>query len=85
MTAAQFIAKWRHVDLKERSAAQEHFLDLCAVFDHPTPAAADPTGAMRVRLFVRGAEAAETRAALASVSVQIGPATIRARFDKSLF
>jgi serine/threonine protein kinase len=48
-------------------------------------AAADPTGAMRVRLFVRGAEAAETRAALASVSVQIGPATIRARFDKSLF
>ena len=44
MTIAEFIAKWRKVELKERSAAQEHFLDLCDVFDHPTPAAADPTG-----------------------------------------
>jgi type II restriction/modification system DNA methylase subunit YeeA len=44
MTVAEFIAKWRKVDLKERSAAQEHFLDLCHVFDHPTPAEADPTG-----------------------------------------
>ncbi len=45
MTIAEFIAKWRKVELKERSAAQEHFLDLCHAFDHPTPAAADPTGA----------------------------------------
>ncbi len=44
MTILEFIAKWRRVDLKERSASQEHFLDLCAVFEHPTPAAADPTG-----------------------------------------
>ena len=44
MTVHEFISKWRKVELKERSAAQEHFLDLCAVFDHPTPAAADPTG-----------------------------------------
>ncbi len=44
MTVSEFICKWRKVDLKERSAAQEHFLDLCSVFDHPTPAAADPTG-----------------------------------------
>ena len=44
MTAAGFIAKWRHVDLKERSAAQEHFLDLCHLLGHPTPAEADPTG-----------------------------------------
>jgi len=44
MTIAQFIAKWRKVELKERSAAQEHFLDLCAIVEHPTPAAADPTG-----------------------------------------
>ncbi len=44
MTVHEFIAKWRKVELKERSAAQEHFLDLCRVFDHPTPAAADPTG-----------------------------------------
>ncbi len=45
MTVADFIAKWRKVELKERSAAQEHFIDLCHVFDHPTPAAGDPTGA----------------------------------------
>jgi methylase of polypeptide subunit release factors len=44
MTITEFIAKWRKVELKERSAAQEHFLDLCHVFDHPTPAFADPTG-----------------------------------------
>jgi len=44
MTINEFIAKWRRVDLKERSASQEHFLDLCNLFDHPTPAMADPTG-----------------------------------------
>lgn len=44
MTISEFIAKWRKVELKERSAAQEHFLDLCRVFEHPTPAFADPTG-----------------------------------------
>ncbi|NLY84408.1 MAG: hypothetical protein GX084_07365 [Acholeplasmataceae bacterium] len=44
MTVQAFIAKWRKVELKERSAAQEHFLDLCNVFEHPTPAFADPTG-----------------------------------------
>ncbi len=45
LTVAEFIAKWRKVELKERSAAQEHFIDLCNVFGHPTPAAGDPTGA----------------------------------------
>ncbi len=44
MTVAEFIQKWKHVDLKERSAAQEHFLDLCHLLGHPTPAEADPTG-----------------------------------------
>jgi len=44
MTIQDFIAKWRQVELKERSAAQEHFIDLCHVFEHPTPAFADPTG-----------------------------------------
>jgi type II restriction/modification system DNA methylase subunit YeeA len=44
MTPAAFISKWRHVELKERSAAQEHFLDLCRLVGHPTPAEADPTG-----------------------------------------
>ncbi|MDD5706662.1 MAG: class I SAM-dependent DNA methyltransferase [Kiritimatiellae bacterium] len=31
--------------MKERSAAQEHFIDLCRLVGHPTPAEADPTGA----------------------------------------
>ena len=53
MTPHAFIAKWRDVTLKERSAAQEHFLDLCRLLDEPTPAEADPTGA--TYCFERGA------------------------------
>jgi hypothetical protein len=45
----------------------------------------DPTGAMRVRLFVRGDAAGNASASLRSIVVQIGPATIRARYDKELF
>jgi len=44
MTARDFIAKWQQVDLKERSAAQEHFIDLCRLVGHPTPVELDPTG-----------------------------------------
>ena len=44
MTPGDFIAKWRVAELKERSAAQEHFIDLCRLLDKPTPAEADPTG-----------------------------------------
>ncbi len=44
MTPADFIAKWRAAELKERSAAQEHFIDLCRLLGEPTPAEADPTG-----------------------------------------
>jgi hypothetical protein len=47
--------------------------------------AEDPTGAMRVRLFVRGVDAAEAASSLRSIVVQIGPATIRAKYDKELF
>jgi hypothetical protein len=32
------IRKWRAAELKERSAAQEHFIDLCRVLREPTPA-----------------------------------------------
>jgi hypothetical protein len=44
MTPQQFIARWKPAKLSERSAAQQHFLDLCHVLDQPTPAAADPEG-----------------------------------------
>jgi hypothetical protein len=39
-----FVARWQRSTLTERSAAQQHFLDLCAVLGEPTPAAADPDG-----------------------------------------
>jgi len=44
MDAREFIRKWRGVTLKEQSAAHEHFLDICALVGHPTPAEADPHG-----------------------------------------
>ena len=44
ITPAAFIAKWRAAELKERSASQEHFIDLCRLLGEPTPAEADPTG-----------------------------------------
>jgi type II restriction/modification system DNA methylase subunit YeeA len=44
MNVAEFIAKWRRSERTERSAAQEHFLDLCEVFEHPKPGEVDPAG-----------------------------------------
>jgi len=44
VTPNEFIAKWHASELKERSAAQEHFIDLCRLLDEPTPAEADPKG-----------------------------------------
>jgi type II restriction/modification system DNA methylase subunit YeeA len=44
MTPHDFIKKWKTHALTERAAAQEHFIDLCRLFDHPTPAEADPAG-----------------------------------------
>ncbi|MDE0032366.1 MAG: N-6 DNA methylase [Deltaproteobacteria bacterium] len=44
MTPGEFIAKWRVVELKERSASQSHFNDLCRLLGEPTPTDADPAG-----------------------------------------
>ncbi len=44
VTPNEFIAKWHVSELKERSAAQEHFIDLCRLLGEPTPAEADPKG-----------------------------------------
>ncbi len=44
MTPREFIRKWTASTLKERSAAQEHFLDLCRLIGQPTPAEVDPEG-----------------------------------------
>lgn len=44
ITPQEFVAKWRQASLKERSGSQEHFVDLCRLLGHPTPAEADPDG-----------------------------------------
>jgi hypothetical protein len=42
MTPHNFLTKWRHVELKERSASQSHFNDLCALLGVLDPVSADP-------------------------------------------
>ncbi|MFN3583384.1 class I SAM-dependent DNA methyltransferase [Phenylobacterium sp.] len=54
MDAADFIAKWRDSELRERQGSQEHFLDLCRLLGVPTPAEDDPRGERYC--FERGAE-----------------------------
>jgi type II restriction/modification system DNA methylase subunit YeeA len=44
VTPEQFLRKWQASTLSERSAAHQHFLDLCALLGEPPPAEADPTG-----------------------------------------
>ena len=44
MEPREFIRKWTGATLKERSAAQEHFIDLCRLLGEPTPVEADPAG-----------------------------------------
>jgi len=44
VTPFEFITKWRAANLKERSAAQEHFIDICRLLGERTPAEADPDG-----------------------------------------
>ncbi len=45
MIPQPFDAKWRMITFKEKSAAQEHFIDLCyLVVGHPRPAEDDPSG-----------------------------------------
>lgn len=44
MTPSQFLTKWRQNELKERSASQSHFNDLCALLGVPDPVSDDPKG-----------------------------------------
>ena len=44
MNVTEFRHKWQGNRLTERSASQQHFLDLCALAGHPPPAAVDTTG-----------------------------------------
>ena len=44
MTPQDFIAKWRDVELKERTASQSHFIDVCHLLGTEDPITADPKG-----------------------------------------
>lgn len=44
LTPQEFVSKWQYASAKERSAAQEHFIDLCRLIGHPTPIEYDPAG-----------------------------------------
>lgn len=44
LTPQEFVLKWSLTSLKERSSSQEHFLDLCSLLSHSTPADLDPHG-----------------------------------------
>ena len=44
MTPQEFIAKWQKVELKERTASQSHFNDLCRLLEIEDPISADPKG-----------------------------------------
>jgi len=44
MTPAEFIQKWRAAELKERTASQSHFNDICRLLDIEDPISADPKG-----------------------------------------
>lgn len=39
-----FVTKWRSSSLRENAAYAEHFIDLCRLVDHPTPAEVDSEG-----------------------------------------
>jgi len=44
MQAAEFIAKWRGSELRERQGSHEHLIDLCHLLGQPTPAEDDRKG-----------------------------------------
>src|SRR3954470_2189166 len=44
LTPQAFAERWSKSKISERSAAQQHFLDLCRLLGQPTPAEADPEG-----------------------------------------
>ncbi len=54
LTPQSFATKWQDSELKERSGSQEHFIDLCRMLGHGTPAQLDPKGDFFT--FEKGAE-----------------------------
>ena len=53
LSPREFVSRWSSATLKEHSASQPHFMDLCNLLGQPTPTEADPTGEFYA--FERGA------------------------------
>lgn len=68
MIPSHFVSKWSKSELKERSACQEHFTDLCRLVGHPTPAEADPLE--KSYCFERFAEKLDGRDGFAGIQKQ---------------
>src|SRR6266516_3120540 len=79
MTPAEFKRKWARYSGKETAAYQEHFNDLCALLDQPTPATADPTGSESFCFQKRVVKDAELFALAASGRVAEEPEAERER------
>lgn len=65
MLPHEFATKWARANLKESAASQEHFLDLCHLMDHATPAEADADGSSFT--FEKGAKKTTGRNGFADV------------------
>jgi hypothetical protein len=68
MNVHDFQNKWRNVTLTERSAAQQHFLDLRELLEHPAPAEADAHGAWYT--FEKGVQTTAGGSGFADVSMR---------------
>ncbi len=49
LSPQEFVAKWRQVSVKERSAAQSHFNDLCTLLGVELPLALATPDGVRLR------------------------------------
>ncbi|MBA3473502.1 MAG: class I SAM-dependent DNA methyltransferase [Rubrobacter sp.] len=54
LTPQAFVERWSKSTLSEKSASQQHFLDLCRMLHQPSPAEADPEGSFYT--FEKGVE-----------------------------
>lgn len=68
MTPHDFIHKWKAAELSERSACQQHFLDLCELLGQPKPAEVDPHG--RWYTFEKGVQTSDGGKGWADVWMQ---------------
>ena len=44
LTPKEFVSKWKRVTVREKQICQEHFIDLCHLVGHSTPAEDDSSG-----------------------------------------